>query len=96
LPKSFYPHLSCHPYNLVPICNTCNTDYKGEKNFLFRKSGNKRQLENIFLPYRGYGFQTDSYLRITLKKGLRKPIIIGFKAQPYKKLLERVEVYRDV
>lgn len=96
LPKSFYPHLCCHPYNLVPICNNCNTDYKGEKNFLVRKSGNKRQLANIFLPYRGYGFQTDSYLKITLKKGLRKPIIIGFKPQPNKTLLERIEVYRDV
>lgn len=96
LPKSFYPHLSCHPYNLVPICNTCNTDYKGENNALIKKSGNQRQLKNIFLPYRGYGLQTDTYLKISLKKRFRNPIIIGFKPLPDKELLERVEVYRDI
>lgn len=96
LPKIFYPHLSCHPYNLVPICNTCNTDYKGEKNLLVSKSGNLRQLENIFLPYRGDGFQADTYLKISLEQGLRKPIIIGLEGHPGKDLLERVEVYQHI
>lgn len=96
LTKIFYPHLSCHPYNLVPICNTCNSDNKGEKNLLGSKSGNLRKLENIFLPYRGDGFQTDTYLKISLEQGLRKPIIIGLEVHPGKDLLERVEVYQYI
>ncbi len=96
LPQGLYPQLACHPYNLVPTCNSCNSDYKGEINLLIRKSGTQRSLENVFLPYRGYGFRTDAYLKITLKKGYRCPIIIGFKPQQGKSLCERVETYRDL
>lgn len=30
LPKSKYPHLACHPYNLVPLCHHCNSSTKGD------------------------------------------------------------------
>jgi len=95
-PKGLYPHLSCHPFNLVPICNTCNTDYKGETNLLQRKrTGNPRKLEDMFLPYRGYGLRTETYLKINLKKGVQLPIIIGLKPKPNKSLCEKAEVCRD-
>lgn len=30
LPKSRYGHFSVFPYNLIPICKDCNTEFKGE------------------------------------------------------------------
>jgi hypothetical protein len=95
-PKALYPHLSCHPFNLVPICNTCNTDYKGETNLIKRKkTANPRKLEDMFLPYRRYGLRTEAYLKFALKRGIKFPIIIGFKPKPNKILCEKVEVCRD-
>jgi hypothetical protein len=95
-PKALYPHLSCHPFNLVPICNTCNTDYKGETNLLKRKkTGNPRKLEDMFLPYRGYGLGTEAYLKFNLKRSIKLPTIIAFKPKPNSVLREKVEVCRD-
>ncbi|MCA8323801.1 HNH endonuclease [Burkholderia cepacia] len=31
LPKETYPEFSILPVNLIPICNVCNTSYKGKK-----------------------------------------------------------------
>lgn len=47
LPKSRYPALSMHPYNLLPFCDKCNNEIKGEKDPL--KGHN---LTTIFIPYR--------------------------------------------
>src|SRR5258708_24542212 len=51
LPKSLYPHFSCHPYNLIPICLLCNQRMKGKKDPLARDNGQRRTLHEIFLPY---------------------------------------------
>jgi hypothetical protein len=30
LPESMFPHLACHPFNLIPICSYCNAMIKGK------------------------------------------------------------------
>ena len=47
-PKSKYPCLSLHPYNLYFCCTTCNTSFKGTKSPL---KGKTRDIGRIFLPY---------------------------------------------
>lgn len=47
-PKSKYPCLSLHPYNLYFCCTTCNTRFKGTKSPL---KGKTRDIGRIFLPY---------------------------------------------
>jgi len=55
-PKSIYPMLSVHPYNLVPVCSSCNNS-KGEKNPL-EPTGNKLHLNEVFVPYQRGGIDT--------------------------------------
>lgn len=50
-PKSIYPHLSCHPYNLIPICRACNSAHL-DKDPLSAQNGTRRTLGEVFLPYR--------------------------------------------
>ena len=108
--KEHYPHFSCHPYNLVPTCDDCNTDYKGTTNVLLRGSVNRitnqgrrfgsgkpRLLQNIALPYReNHGFDKIAYLKFNVKRGFRNPVLVGFKPQSGEDLLESAEVHRDV
>jgi len=49
-PRSIYPHLSCHPLNLVPICSSCNSYIKGDNNPLLL-NGQHFQLIDFILPY---------------------------------------------
>lgn len=51
-PKSIYPHLSCHPYNLLPICSQCNQAHS-DRDPLAAPNGARRTLSEVFLPYRG-------------------------------------------
>lgn len=48
-PKKIYPHLACHPYNLIPICRACNSAHR-DKDPLSGSA--RRTLGQIFLPYR--------------------------------------------
>jgi hypothetical protein len=48
-PKGQYPALSTHPANLLPICKTCNSDIKKEKDPL-----GADPITTIFLPYRHF------------------------------------------
>lgn len=68
LPKSLYPHLSCHPYNLVPTCKICNQTTKGKKDPLKRPAANGERLNltDIYLPYRGPGLGEQTYLQVDL------------------------------
>jgi hypothetical protein len=66
-PKSLYPHFSCHPYNLIPICHLCNSSIKRDSDPL-QGRGKRLKLDDIFLPYHGDGLGTQTYLQITLKK----------------------------
>jgi hypothetical protein len=49
-PKTLYPFYSCHPYNLVPICNKCNRfGQKGDR--LPMSHANPDPIEEWFHPY---------------------------------------------
>jgi hypothetical protein len=50
-PKSIYPHLACHPYNLIPICKACNSAHRN-RDPLNGQNGAWRTLGEVFLPYR--------------------------------------------
>jgi hypothetical protein len=49
LPKSLYPFLAVHPWNLVPICLECNQRIKRAKDPV--DSHDSAPLPNTFLPY---------------------------------------------
>jgi 5-methylcytosine-specific restriction endonuclease McrA len=58
-PRSIYPHLALHPYNLIPICRICNQQHRDKDpleapNEKQRELPNERQrkLSEVFLPYR--------------------------------------------
>ncbi len=51
LPRSEYPHFACHPYNLVPICYTCNSSEKGAKDPFLDEQKQRRTLRKTALPY---------------------------------------------
>ena len=47
-PKSVYPHLACHPYNLIPICKPCNFA-RLDKDPLFTSDRSRRALHSNLL-----------------------------------------------
>lgn len=55
-PKSIYPHLSVHPFNLVPVCKLCNQAIKRDTDPFAPDPGvapaQRYSLSDIFLPYR--------------------------------------------
>lgn len=51
-PKAIYPHLSCHPYNLIPICWACNQAHRARDPLEPKNGGARRTLGEVFLPYR--------------------------------------------
>lgn len=63
-PKAIYPHLSVHPYNLVPICGPCNTVHL-DKDPLLKQGGNRRTLGEIYLPYRAESVAVQGAIRLT-------------------------------
>ncbi len=67
LPKSRYPHLSCHPYNLVPICHGCNSSTKGEKDPFLDQDKQRRSLNKRLFPYQGINLREVTYLEVDLK-----------------------------
>lgn len=62
-PKSHYPHLSCHPFNLVPTCHFCNGPIKGSQDPL-DVAGMRYSLSEIFVPYRGDSFKERAFLKL--------------------------------
>jgi hypothetical protein len=67
LPRSRYPHLACHPFNLLPICHPCNLQ-KHNADPLKGTSSTPRILEDILLPYREPGLRSQAYLQVRLGK----------------------------
>lgn len=51
-PKSVYPHLACHPYNLIPICKICNSAHSDRDPLTPTNGGARRVIGDVFLPYR--------------------------------------------
>ena len=50
LPKSKYPFLYLHPFNLFPLCMYCNRSFKGDRDMV--DDNNNAPLLNIFHPYK--------------------------------------------
>lgn len=63
-PQSIYPHLSCHPYNLIPICKFCNQALHGDKDPLGNIDHPRRNLGDVFLPYRQGALAESGSLKI--------------------------------
>lgn len=97
LPISIYPHLSCHPFNLVPICNECNSlQVKADTDLLQKDYITRRKLEDVFLIYRGYGLGEISYLKIYLNNGHRTVNLMEIKPIGGKNIGECIEAYRNL
>ena len=95
LPKSRYPHLACHPFNLIPICHLCNFT-KGSADPLVRQSNMRCDLEDIFLPYREPGLGSRTYLQVTLGKTLTAAKLGRLKPQGVTDLRQRIEAFGNV
>ena len=82
LPKSIYPHLSCHPFNLMPICGACNDkQIKGNIDLLTKNTTETRNIEKILLPYRTDGLTQHIYLDFDLSESHKRPINIQYFSQ---------------
>ncbi|QIN81586.1 hypothetical protein GBA63_02290 [Rubrobacter tropicus] len=96
-PKSLYPHLACHPYNLVPVCSFCN-EIKQDRDPLLRKTRKRRSKpSHISLPYRG---QSDlgswTYLKVRLLDTLPPAAFEELKPQGANYLTDGIETFREL
>lgn len=94
-PQSIYPHLSCHPYNLIPICKYCNQAVHGDKDPLTNNDYSRRTLGDIFLPYRQEALAQSGSLRIDLDGDPPSLYLVGRMdtAELHRKLQALNEVY---
>lgn len=65
-PQSLYPHLSVHPYNLVPICHGCNSGTKRDTDPLQDGAARVRPAD-LALPYRSLGIAERTFVAVDLK-----------------------------
>ena len=63
-PKSYYPHLAIHPYNLVPICPFCNSEASDRD--IMALCDATHGISEILLPYSQsrVGFMQEAYIEI--------------------------------
>lgn len=67
LPKSLYTHLSCHPFNLVPICYSCNSlDVKKDDDLLRNNQDERFTFQDILHLYVDDGLAKHTYLKVDL------------------------------
>jgi hypothetical protein len=67
LPKSLYTHLSCHPFNLVPICYSCNSlDVKRDDDLLSNNQNERFNFQDILHLYIDEGLARHTYLKVNL------------------------------
>ena len=94
LPKSLYPHLACHPYNLIPTCHYCNSSIKGEKDPLQQTPG---RLNVCTLPYSLHPTtkrHLEMYLNVHITNDWRSFIISTL--SPYEDLPELHEAVKQL
>jgi 5-methylcytosine-specific restriction endonuclease McrA len=94
LPESVYPHLACHPFNLIPICHYCNVMIKGKANPLQGLSRNRFSVEAIFLPYGESGLGARTYLHVRLGGALTEAEFGELKPREEITLRSRIEGFR--
>ena len=102
-PKSRYPHLSVHPYNLIPICPSCNSGAAGVTDPL---GDDDRGVLGLILPYQierpglteRPGLSEQAYINVKLRSNREKhPLELEMRpskghpeAEPLIKNFERV------
>jgi hypothetical protein len=94
-PKISYPHLSMHPFNLIPTCHLCNSIVKRERDPLDGGESRRRLLQDIWLPYKEDSLSKSAVLDVrTAGEGDGDFFVI----QPMEgiSLGERIEVFAQV
>lgn len=95
LPKQLYPHFSCHPFNLIPICHHCNGFAKGGQDPLHDKKSNKRRpLETMLLPYRMKEATTG--LELSLEVDTKQPKFNRLRTVNAPDLTTHIEVLAEI
>lgn len=97
LPKHRYPHLACHPYNLVPSCLPCNQRIKKGNDPLTCNIPNQgsRRLEDIFMPYRESGLGKQTYLEIELGSKLHSARLGQLQPKQNLDLREKIDAFQE-
>lgn len=62
-PRSLYPHLALHPYNLLPMCPACNSGQAGQGD----PQDGVGSISELNLPYRGQGLGERVYIRFDFR-----------------------------
>ena len=96
LPESIYPHLACHPFNLIPICPYCNDMIKGQADPLQGSSRGRLRVEDIFLPYRETSLGSRTYLHVRLGAALTEAEFGELRPREESNLRSRLEGFRRV
>jgi hypothetical protein len=96
LPESSYPHLACHPFNLIPVCHHCNAMIKGKANPLQGSSLDWLSVEDIFFPYRETGLGARTYLHVRLVGALTEAEFGELRPREGITLRSRIEGFRRV
>lgn len=100
-PRSIYPHLSCHPHNLIPICSLCNSYIKGDKDPM-QLGGDSISMADLVLPYQSNeGFSKLAYVTLRPRHPIdrrRHPLTVKMKPRqdfdPGKKIDAFNSLYR--
>ena len=96
LPRSVYPHLSIHPYNLIPVCPACNFWVKNQYDPLNGFS-TRRNIEDIWLPYRDNGLSEKTYLEIRIGPNHMQAEFLEIRPKPNEEIRRySIETLRDV
>jgi len=96
LSKSHYPHLACHPFNLLPICPLCNSFVKQEADPLGGRSARRRNLEDVCLPYREVGLGSRTYLQVRFGKAPTPTQLGPLRAREATDLRQRIAAFGAV
>jgi hypothetical protein len=96
-PKSVYPHLACHPYNLIPMCKPCNSAH-GIKDPLVGTT--RRTLGEVFLPYRNESVRLQGTVKFEWNKHQSPSLSIDERQinpnNAFRTKLEAFEVVYDI
>jgi len=96
LPKSLYPHLCCHPLNLVPICHFCNLR-KSNNDPLKASDSSRLNLEKIYLPYRNEdGLSSKTYLEVCLQKNPKLARFTAIRPMPSESIQHKIDTVKEI
>lgn len=75
LPKSKYPYFSMSIYNLVPVCNSCNSSLKGDKEFSFASLNPYEESLDYYISFKANISSDDIYIKIDKKNDYNQEAI---------------------